>query len=473
MAFLDNHNQSIGDGPERLRCPITLLMYRDPVVVESGNTYERSAIQVHWKRKGCPHDPLTNTLLRSTTMLPNWDKRREVQDFLVICRARCPDYVPEGWGGSIEVPGPKPLSQESLDVSSSSMCMRVILLCAASFFAALLAGSCSLLFGSGTANSTVMALAGGAGVDQIIAELKGHSSDSRVQAMALEALAFLASDNKENRAAISQAGGIVRIVEAMREHLQDPEVQGLACLALGNLASNSAENAAAVVRAGGIGCILSASREHPTVPSVQIAACWALWSFSSDNPINRAKITQAGGIEQIVIVMREHVKDSHVQAQACGALWSLSSDAWPREVMVRSGGIRCIIKATHVHPHDSQLQVQACGALWNLAANSLEHRTIIAGILNATVQSGAARRDPLPRGLIGAPWNSDFAHDKEELAPSQGPTCGDLWNATSNSTENRAATALVGGIARIISAMKHRPGDHAMGSWFALRRLES
>lgn len=462
---------STGDGPERLRCPITLLMYRDPVVVESGNTYERSAIQVHWKRKGCPHDPLNNTVLRSTTMLPNWDKRREVQDFLMRRRAQCPDYIPEGWGCSIEVPGPAPLNQEQGLDPSTSICLRLMLLATATLLAAFL--TCSLIFGRGTAHSTVMALAGGAGVDQIIADLRGHSTDSRVQAMALEALAFLASDNKENRAAISQAGGIERIIAAMREHLQDPEVQGLACWALGNLASNSAENAAAVVRAGGIGCILSASRQHPTVPSVQIAACWALWNFSSESQIHRAKITQAGGIEQIVTVMREHIQDAHVQAQACGALWSLSFDEWPREVIARSGGIRCIIEAMHMHPNDDQLQVQACGVLWNLASASVQHRETITSLINTTINSGTPHA--MPRGLIGAPWNSDFLPHGAELhinSALPGPTCGDLWNASSNSTKNRAATALVGGIARIISAMKQRPGDPAMGAWW-VRRLES
>ena len=45
--------------PEELICPITRTMFRDPVmVVDSGHTYERSAILSHFQRNGAK-DPLT------------------------------------------------------------------------------------------------------------------------------------------------------------------------------------------------------------------------------------------------------------------------------------------------------------------------------------------------------------------------------------------------------------------------------
>ena len=45
--------------PEELLCPISRTVFRDPVVVvESGHTYERSAIVSHFRRNGAS-DPLT------------------------------------------------------------------------------------------------------------------------------------------------------------------------------------------------------------------------------------------------------------------------------------------------------------------------------------------------------------------------------------------------------------------------------
>ena len=51
--------------PEELLCPITRTVFRDPVmVVESGHTYERSAILAHFERNGAK-DPLTRRIERN------------------------------------------------------------------------------------------------------------------------------------------------------------------------------------------------------------------------------------------------------------------------------------------------------------------------------------------------------------------------------------------------------------------------
>ena len=66
--------------PEVLLCPITRVMFRDPVmVVESGHTYERSAILAHFERNGAK-DPLTRLALSSTKVMTNWAVRQIVQD---------------------------------------------------------------------------------------------------------------------------------------------------------------------------------------------------------------------------------------------------------------------------------------------------------------------------------------------------------------------------------------------------------
>eukprot|EP00933_Yihiella_yeosuensis_P016398 TRINITY_DN14029_c4_g1_i1.p1 TRINITY_DN14029_c4_g1~~TRINITY_DN14029_c4_g1_i1.p1 ORF type:complete len:100 (-),score=10.61 TRINITY_DN14029_c4_g1_i1:76-342(-) len=71
------------DEPQHLCCPVTHSLYEDPVVTMGGNTYERSAILAYWEQRGGdPVDPLTNTVLPSRLLIPNWDKRREIQDFL-------------------------------------------------------------------------------------------------------------------------------------------------------------------------------------------------------------------------------------------------------------------------------------------------------------------------------------------------------------------------------------------------------
>jgi leucine-rich repeat protein SHOC2 len=79
--------------PEELMCPITRAAFRDPVfVVDSGHTYERSAILSHFERNGAK-DPLTRRALSSTKVMTNWAMRNVVQAWL----DKHPSVTPDGW----------------------------------------------------------------------------------------------------------------------------------------------------------------------------------------------------------------------------------------------------------------------------------------------------------------------------------------------------------------------------------------
>ena len=79
--------------PEELMCPITRTMFRDPViVVESGHTYERSAVLAHFRRNGAK-DPLTRLALSNTKVYTIWAVRQIVQAWL----DRHPGVTPDGW----------------------------------------------------------------------------------------------------------------------------------------------------------------------------------------------------------------------------------------------------------------------------------------------------------------------------------------------------------------------------------------
>jgi leucine-rich repeat protein SHOC2 len=79
--------------PEELMCPITRAVFRDPVfVVDSGHTYERSAILSHFERNGAK-DPLTRRALSSTKVMTDWAMRNVVQAWL----DKHPGVTPDGW----------------------------------------------------------------------------------------------------------------------------------------------------------------------------------------------------------------------------------------------------------------------------------------------------------------------------------------------------------------------------------------
>ena len=77
--------------PDHLLCPITHDMFRDPVMVmESGHTYERKAIEEHLQNHGT--DPLTRYRIRGAPVT-NRNARNAVQAWL----DENPGVTPDGW----------------------------------------------------------------------------------------------------------------------------------------------------------------------------------------------------------------------------------------------------------------------------------------------------------------------------------------------------------------------------------------
>eukprot|EP01060_Flectonema_neradi_P029241 TRINITY_DN3990_c0_g1_i2.p1 TRINITY_DN3990_c0_g1~~TRINITY_DN3990_c0_g1_i2.p1 ORF type:complete len:319 (+),score=43.23 TRINITY_DN3990_c0_g1_i2:72-959(+) len=87
--------------PEGLCCPITKMMFREPVMVpNSGYTYEKSALMNFWiktkggsRDQGWPRDPMTNVQLPDTSIHPNIAVRIQVSQWLQFNAGR----TPEGW----------------------------------------------------------------------------------------------------------------------------------------------------------------------------------------------------------------------------------------------------------------------------------------------------------------------------------------------------------------------------------------
>ena len=62
-------------------CPLTKEVFRDPVVLSDGFTYERAAIQ-HWLDLGNRRSPMTNVELASTELVPNMVIKQALSEIL-------------------------------------------------------------------------------------------------------------------------------------------------------------------------------------------------------------------------------------------------------------------------------------------------------------------------------------------------------------------------------------------------------
>ena len=65
---------------EELTCPITQVLFEEPVFAADGHTYERAAIKAHFDT-GKTTSPLTNERLSSTALTPNLSMKKQVRAF--------------------------------------------------------------------------------------------------------------------------------------------------------------------------------------------------------------------------------------------------------------------------------------------------------------------------------------------------------------------------------------------------------
>ena len=79
--------------PMDLMCPISACLFRDPVMLVSGHTFERASIVEFWRRRPLANPLGTGERLRSAQMIVNYGYRSQVDAWL----QRHPDYTPEGW----------------------------------------------------------------------------------------------------------------------------------------------------------------------------------------------------------------------------------------------------------------------------------------------------------------------------------------------------------------------------------------
>ncbi|KAL6218850.1 hypothetical protein ACLB2K_012057 [Fragaria x ananassa] len=79
--------------PYHFRCPISLELMRDPVIISTGQTYDRHSIE-SWVATGNTTCPVTRTQLADFTLIPNHTLRRLIQEWCVANRSFGVERIP-------------------------------------------------------------------------------------------------------------------------------------------------------------------------------------------------------------------------------------------------------------------------------------------------------------------------------------------------------------------------------------------
>lgn len=231
--------------PDDFRCPISLELMKDPVIVSTGQTYERSCIQ-KWLDAGHKTCPKTQQTLLHTALTPNYVLKSLIA---LWCESN-----------GVELPKSQANCTSKKSGCKVSDCDR-------------------------------------AAVDALLEKLATGNPEQ--QRAAAGEFRLLAKRNADNRVCIAEAGAIPLLVELLSS--LDPRTQEHAVTALLNLSINE-NNKGTIVNAGAIPEIVDVLKNGSTEARENAAA--TLFSLSVIDEY-KVKIGAAGAIPPLITLLCE------------------------------------------------------------------------------------------------------------------------------------------------------------------------
>ncbi|CAM9003615.1 unnamed protein product [Rhodiola kirilowii] len=266
--------------PEDFRCPISLELMKDPVIVSTGQTYERDFIE-KWLKAGHLTCPKTQQPLTNTTLTPNYVLRSLIGQW---CEANGME------------PPKRPVQSSKATAGSSPTEHRKI--------------------------------------ETLLRQLASANPDD-MRAAAGE-IRLLAKRNADNRVAIAEAGAIPLLVRLLS--VPDSRIQEHAVTALLNLSIHE-HNKGNIVASGGVPGIIHVLRKGSMEARENAAA--AIFSLSIVDG-NKVTIGSMGAIPPLVTLLNEG--SPRGRKDAATALFNLCIYQGNKGRAIRAGVIPTLIR---------------------------------------------------------------------------------------------------------------------------------
>ncbi|XP_044461967.1 U-box domain-containing protein 17-like [Mangifera indica] len=273
-------------------CPISLDLMHDPVIISTGQTYDRSSI-TRWLEEGHCSCPKTGQMLVHTRLIPN----RALRNLIVQwCVAHGIPYDPP----------------EATDTS-------------ADFFAAALPSKAAIEANKATAELLIEQLAYGL---------------QAAKTMAAREIRLLAKTGKENRAFIAQAGAIPHLHKLLSSH--DPVAQENSVTAMLNLSIYDKNKSRIMDEEGCLASIVEVLRFGLTTEARENAAA-TLFSLSAVHDYKKIIADESGAAEALARLLR--VGTPRGKKDAVTALFNLSTHTDNCLRMIEAGAVAALVEA--------------------------------------------------------------------------------------------------------------------------------
>ncbi|KAJ4844282.1 U-box domain-containing protein 17 [Turnera subulata] len=278
--------------PKDFCCPISLDLMRDPVIISTGQTYDRSSIS-RWVEEGHCTCPKTGQLLINTRLVPNRALRNLIAQW---CTAHGIPYdLPENPESSLEA------------------------------FTAALPSKASMEANRATASLLIQQLADGSPCAKTVAA---------------RGIRLLAKTGKENRAFIAEAGAIPHLCKLLSS--PDPIAQENSVTAMLNLSIYDKNKSRIMEEKECLGSIVEVLRFGLTTEARENAAA-TLFSLSAVHDYKKRIADEEGAVESLARLLRFGTPRG--KKDAVTALFNLSTHTENCVRMVEAGAVAAMVSA--------------------------------------------------------------------------------------------------------------------------------
>ncbi|CAK7350371.1 unnamed protein product [Dovyalis caffra] len=278
--------------PKDFCCPILLDLMRDPVIISTGQTYDRSSIS-RWMEEGHCTCPKTGQMLMNTRLVPN----RALRNLIVQwCIAHGIPYdPPENTDSSVEA------------------------------FAAAMPSKAAIEANRATSTLLIHQLANGS---------------QGAKTVAARGIRLLAKTGKENRAFIAEAGAIPHLCELLSS--TNSVAQENSVTAMLNLSIYDKNKSRIMDEKGCLGSIVEVLRFGLTTEARENAAA-TLFSLSAVHDYKKRIADEEGAVEALAVLLR--VGTPRGKKDAVTALFNLSTHTENCMRMIEAGAVAALVGA--------------------------------------------------------------------------------------------------------------------------------
>ncbi|XP_010248377.1 PREDICTED: U-box domain-containing protein 17-like [Nelumbo nucifera] len=288
--------QEIGDTfltiPKDFCCPISLDLMRDPVIISTGQTYDRASIS-QWMEEGHCSCPKTGQMLSHTRLVPNRALRNLISQW---CTAHGIRFDPP----------------ENLDPPAEVVAMPT--------------------------STKAAIVANRATAERLIQQLSNGSQGAKT--VAARELRLLAKTGKENRTFIAEVGAIPLLRQLLSS--PDPVAQENSVTAILNLSIHDKNKSRIMEEEGCLKSIVEVLRFGHTTEARENAAA-TLFSLSAVHDYKKRITSEEGAVESLAGLLREG--SLRGKKDAVTALFNLSTHSENCERMIESGAVTALVGA--------------------------------------------------------------------------------------------------------------------------------